>query len=202
MRPGPYRIARHEKGGNMATATDILRHEHEAVLKMLDASESAARKFDAGGKVPSEVLADLLEFFRVFTDQCHHMKEEELFFPMLERKGIPRDGGPVGVMLHEHEEGRALIREMVIAAEAYHQGEESAPARWSRAARAYAQLLREHIFKENNVLFIMAERVLTSAEQAQLAESFEKLEIEKMGAGTHERLHAKMDQVIAALASK
>lgn len=186
----------------MATATQILRHEHEAVTKMLDASEEAARQFEQGEKVRPEVLTDLLEFFKVFADQCHHTKEEELLFPMLERKGFPRQGGPVGVMLHEHEEGRALIREMSQAAEDYRSGAEGASSRWAKAARAYAQLLRGHIFKENNVLFPMAEQALTPEEQRQLAESFEKLEVEKMGAGTHERLHAKMDKLVAELAPK
>lgn len=186
----------------MATATEILRHEHEAVLKMLDAAEEVAQRFEKGGKVRPEVLADLLEFFRLFADRCHHAKEEELLFPLLERKGIPREGGPVGVMLAEHDEGRALVKEMAEAAEAYQSGVKGASLRWAKAARAYVQLLRGHIFKENNVLFLMAERVLTPDEQAQLAESFEKLEIEKMGAGTHERLHAKMEKLVAELAPR
>lgn len=188
------------KGVKMATATQILRNEHEAVLKMLDAAEQVAGKIEAGGKVRPEVLADLLEFFRVFTDQCHHTKEEELLFPALVRKGIPQEGGPVGVMLHEHEEGRALIREMAETGEGYGSGREEAGRRWAKAAHAYAQLLREHIFKENNVLFVMAERVLTPEEQKQLAASFERVEVEKLGAGTHERLHAKMNRLLAELA--
>ena len=65
-----------------------------------------------------EVLANLQEFFRLFADQCHHGKEEELLFPLLEQKGIPRTGGPIGVTLHEHEEGRALVRQMGDAVEA------------------------------------------------------------------------------------
>jgi hemerythrin-like domain-containing protein len=189
-----------EEGGNMATATQILRHEHEAILKMLEASEQAAQKLEQGGEVPPAVLEDLLEFFKTFADQCHHGKEEELLFPLLERKGIPRAGGPVGVMLHEHEEGRALIREMAGAAAEIQAGHADARIRWATAARAYAQLLREHIFKENNFLFPMAERVLTPEEQEGLAESFEKLEVEKMGAGTHQRLHAKMERLAAELA--
>ena len=121
----------------MVTATQILRDEHEAILKMLDVSERVVQQFDRGGKVRPEVLADLLEFFRVFADRCHHTKEEELLFPLLERKGIPREGGPVGVMLHEHEEGRALIKKLAEAAEAYREGKEGAALRWSEAARAY-----------------------------------------------------------------
>ena len=142
-------------------------------------------------------MAQLLEFFRLFADQCHHGKEESLLFPFLEQKGIPRQGGPIGVMLHEHEEGRLLIREMGEAAEDYRSGIEGAGARWAKAASGYSSLLRSHIDKENNILFVMAERVLTPADQSQLFQDFEKLEVEKMGAGTHERLHVMMDKLLA-----
>ncbi|HET7840958.1 MAG TPA: hemerythrin domain-containing protein, partial [Terriglobia bacterium] len=132
--------------------------------------------------------------------QCHHTKEEELLFPALVRKGIPHPGGPVGVMLHEHEEGRALIREMAKAGEALQSGDSEAGSRWAKAARQYGPLLRDHIFKENNILFVMAERVLTPEELEHLAVEFDRVEIEKLGAGTHERLHEKMHRVIAELA--
>ena len=70
------------------------------------------------------------------------------------------------------------------------------------AARGYAGLLRGHIEKENNVLFMMAERVLSPREQEQLAEDFEKLEVKKMGVGTHERLHAMMDKMLVEFLPK
>lgn len=183
------------------TATEILRREHEAVLKMLDATEQVAEQIENGVKVRPEVFNDLLEFFQIFTDKCHHTKEEELLFPALLRKGIPSEGGPVSVMLHEHEEGRALIREMAESGRAYQSDAEGAGRRWTKAARAYAKLLREHISKENNVLFVLAERVLTQGELEQLAVSFEKVEIERLGVGTHERLHAKMNHLLAELAT-
>jgi hemerythrin-like domain-containing protein len=100
-------------------------------------------------------------------------------------------------MLHEHEEGRALLRQMGDAAEATKSGLAGAGSRWAGAARGYVGLLRGHIEKENNVLFMMAERVLSPREQEQLAEDFEKLEVDKMGVGTHERLHAMMDKMLA-----
>jgi hemerythrin-like domain-containing protein len=186
----------------MNTATQILRHEHDAVLKMLDASEQAAQKLEQGGQVRPEALSDLLDFFKTFADKCHHSKEEELLFPLLESKGIPREGGPVGVMLHEHDEGRALIREMAGAAAAISSGEEHASLRWAGASRAYVQLLRAHIYKENNILFPMAERILSSQEQETLAERFEQLEVEKMGAGTHQRLHADMERLAAEFSNR
>jgi hemerythrin-like domain-containing protein len=71
--------------------------------------------------------------------------------------------------------------------------------KWAAAAMQYVDLLREHIAKENQILFVMAERMLSSSEQLELAEAFEKVEVEKMGAGTHARVHAMMDKLLAEL---
>lgn len=183
----------------MNAATTILRKEHDAILRMLDVTEEVARQLDARRPVAPERLFELLEFFRLFADRCHHGKEEDLLFPLLERKGLPRAGGPVGVMLHEHEEGRALVRRMSEAAEAFRGGAAGAGGHWGAAARSYSALLRDHIAKENNVLFVMAENLMTPAEQEELAAAFEKAEEEKIGPGTHQRLHALMDKLTAEI---
>ena len=182
----------------MNTATAILRKEHEAILRMLDVAEEVSRRLDRGEPVAPETLAGLLEFFKLFADQCHHGKEEDLLFPALERKGMPRHGGPLAVMLAEHDQGRAFVHEMTEAAKAYPQ-DPAAARRWLQASAGYQALLREHIHKENDILFVMAERMLSAAEQAELAAAFERAEEEKMGRGTHERLHALMDQLAAAV---
>ena len=119
----------------MPAATHILRHEHEAILKMLGAARRVAGELERDVNVDQQTLADLLEFFRLFADQCHHGKEEELLFPLLERKGIPRSGGPIGVMLEEHDQGRRLIRELSDSATAYGSGDSDAGRRWAKAAR-------------------------------------------------------------------
>ena len=185
----------------MQTATGILRKEHDAILKMLDVADETAALLDRGASVSPAVLSNLLEFFRLFADKCHHGKEEDLLFPALERKGMPRHGGPIGVMLIEHDLGRGFVRQMVEAAEAFSKGDAAAGKRWADAARQYTSLLREHIMKENNILFVMAERLLTDAEQQALAIEFDRVETEKMGIGTHERLHAMMDKLVAEILS-
>lgn len=180
-------------------ATDTLRKEHDAILKMLDAAEEIATRIECRQPVAPQHLTDLLEFFRLFADQCHHGKEENLLFPLLEKKGMPRQGGPIGVMLYEHDHGRALIAEMREAVQALTTGNADAGARWAHAARRYVALLREHIYKENEILFRMAERMLSEAEQEELARAFNRLETETMGLGTHERLHRLMDELTAQL---
>ena len=181
------------------SATDILRHEHEAIVRMLDVSGVVADRLAAGTKVEPEILAELLEFFHLFADRCHHEKEEELLFPLLERKGLLRAGGPIGVMLDEHTQGRAQMERMTAAAEGYCNGDAEAGRRWAGAMQRYSTLLRQHIDKENQILFVLADRLMSSAEQAEMVAGFERAEVEKMGAGTHERLHALMDQLSAMI---
>ncbi len=179
----------------MKTATSILRKEHEAILKMLDAAEETARRAMHGNHMRPQIYGELLEFFKVFADSCHHGKEEGLLFPALEGKGLPKDNGPIAVMLFEHERGRELIRTMSQASAEIAGGNPGAAEIWASAAQEYAALLRTHISKENDILFMMAERLLSESEQAELAEAFDRHETEQMGAGTHERLHASMQRI-------
>jgi hemerythrin-like domain-containing protein len=193
-------LARKKREGDLShRATTILRREHEAILKMLDATEATAHKIEKGGMVPPETLVGLLEFLRLFADRCHHGKEEDLLFPKLGEKGFSPNAGPVAVMLYEHEQGRALIRKMVKASEACTAGNSEEAREWAAAAHDYVSLLRAHIDKENTVLFTMAEHMLSEQEQEELAEAFEKAELEKMGEGTHERLHALMEKLLAEI---
>ena len=180
-------------------ATAILRKEHDAILQMLDVSETLAQRLSAGMAVEPERLTEMLEFFQIFADRCHHGKEEDLLFPLLERKGLLRAGGPVGVMLDEHEQGRALVRSMNESARGFREREATAGRRYADASRRYAALLRQHIDKENQILFLLADRLLSAAEQDELVEAFERVEAEKIGAGTHERLHALMQKLSASL---
>lgn len=183
----------------MRTATEILRNEHDAILRMLDATEEVSQRLRRHDHVEPQILTQLLEFFRLFADRCHHGKEEDLLFPLLEKKGMPRGGGPIGVMLAEHDMGRGFVGQMAETSAAYAAGDNSAGTQWASAALHYAELLREHIAKENQILFVMAERMLSDAEQMELAKAFEEAELEKMGVGTHERLHAMMEKLLAEL---
>ena len=175
-----------------ARATQTLRQEHEAILRMLDVLDEAASQLDHGKHLRPEVLEGLVEFFSLFADRCHHGKEEEVLFPTLEAKGLTRVGGPVGVMLREHDTGRILLNHMRESAQQYRENAPGAARRFVGAAREYGTLLRDHIFKENNVLFMMAEQLLSETEQEALAGRFEDIEQTKMGLGTHERLHHLM----------
>lgn len=175
--------------------TEELKQEHEGILLMLRILDKVAAKIESGEKMEFDHLERIIDFFRVFADKCHHGKEEELLFPAMEKAGIPREGGPIEVMLMEHQEGRGYIRDMADAIARQKKADPSALKDFAKAARSYIHLLTQHINKEDHVLFPMGQKVLPKDVQATLTEGFEKIEVEKIGAGTHEELHKLLDEL-------
>ncbi len=167
--------------GARLSPTEALKREHRLIERLLRVLERASRRLEGGEQVPPELFKKSLEFIRTFADRCHHGKEEELLFPLLERRGVPKEGGPIGVMLSEHEEGRGLVRGLAEAISS------EAREKIIQSARSYIQLLSQHIQKEDDVLFPMADHLLSESEQRELLERFEGIERERIGEGVHER---------------
>ena len=168
-------------------ATRILMEEHRVIERVLASLEAAANRLATGEPMRARFFVDAAEFVKGFADGCHHKKEEGVLFPAMEAAGVGRQGGPIGVMLAEHEEGRRLTRAMRAAAEKLHAGDASAKDAIVQNARDYVLLLRQHIMKEDRVIFPMADNVIQGEKQAGLAEAFERVEHEETGEGVHEK---------------
>ena len=140
-------------------------------------------------------LERIVEFIRVFADKCHHGKEEELLFSAMEEAGIPKEGGPIGVMLTEHDVGRGYVRGMSEAVAKYKAGDHQASSAIVGNARNYIALLTQHIDKEDNVLYPMADMHLSVEKQEELLKEFERVEHERIGVGKHEEYHKLLDHL-------
>jgi hemerythrin-like domain-containing protein len=169
--------------------TEELMAEHKAVLVALQILEKVESALETGAADAPEHLNQLIDFFGGFVDRCHHGKEEDVLFPELEKRGVPREGGPIGVMLAEHEAGRRHIREMSSGLARLRRGNRDAVDAIRENAAGYSDLLRAHIHKENNVLFPMADRLLPDEDAAKIIERFEEIERDRVGAGKHEAYH-------------
>ena len=169
----------------MSRAIEDLLHEHEAILFALKILANINRRLETASPVDSADLSAFVGFLQEFADKCHHGKEEGLLFPALADSGVQEVADPLGVLLQEHEEGRRWMAAMSAAI-----GPVVDAAAFIRAAQGYAALLQSHIGKENNVLFPMAERVLSPERLESLCEAFEKHESQVIGQGRHEELHA------------
>ena len=173
--------------------TQQLADERQLVLMVVEAMEAEVAFVEATDIVHAERVAQMVDFTRNFTDGCHHSKEEDLLFPLLEERD-PSAGGTVSVLLTEHQAGRECMRAIDVALP---EVESSAEARSVVAEnlRLYAFLLRLHIGKEDTVLFPLTEKLLNVSELELLAAEFDRVEGET-GAAVHEHYH----QVAHALA--
>ncbi|HEY6100222.1 MAG TPA: hemerythrin domain-containing protein [Anaeromyxobacter sp.] len=181
-------------------AIDTLMSEHRVIESVLDALVAFSDEVRRNGTTEKEELARFVAFVRGFADACHHGKEEGVLFAAMVEHGFPRDGGPIAVMLQEHDEGRGLVGVLNARAEQ--------PAPWSDADRqeiadvafGFSQMLRQHIHKEDAVLYPMAEEHLPPEALQRVGEDCERFEAEKTGSGEHERFHALAESLVARYA--
>ena len=162
--------------------TGILMAEHRNIEKVLACLERMADEFETAGALNLEVAGDALEFLRTYADRLHHGKEEANLFPAMEGRGLPADVGPTAVMREEHRMGRGLIRDM---GDAVARGSVDG---FAGAAREYVLLLREHILKEDQVLFPMADKMLPPSDHDDLLRVFARVESADIGADTVRRM--------------
>jgi hemerythrin-like domain-containing protein len=137
--------------------------EHVIIKKVLTALEVASTRAD----IALDFYARVADFAEQFADAHHHTKEELKLFTYLEHRGMPRDYGPLGVMISEHDTGREHIRNMRVQLKA---GDLDA---LQREGAAFASLMRSHIAKEDEILFPMGMAMLTPEEIAEIGESFD-----------------------------
>jgi hemerythrin-like domain-containing protein len=181
--------------------TEELSTEHQAILLMIRVLDKMSDRLESGGEVDTSHLEKAVEFIKVFADKCHHGKEEDLLFPAMEKAGIPRSGGPLGVMLHEHVLGRGYVKAMAEAVAGINKGDRGAGARFAENARNYSALLSQHIFKEDNILYPMADGRLSAAQQDELTVCFADVEEKVVGHGKHEEFHRLLKDLEAAYLS-
>lgn len=181
-------------------ATEALKKDHRLIEKMLDILQKVAKKLDQGSDVPADSLKNASDFIKTFADNYHHGKEEELLFKAMEERGFPREGGPIGVMLIEHDEGRGYARALAESIEKYAAGDNNAKKTIAENARNYSNLLSQHIPKEDGILYMMADNILSEDFQEELLRKFEVVEKEKLGEGGWQKYADLVDQVGKELA--
>ncbi len=137
----------------MSTAS--LRRDHDLIEKVIKSMESTIQLLSDGKQIPESILLPVIDFTKNFTDVCHHSKEEKSLFPALEKAGLPSNMGPVAMMLMDHERSREIGTQMEASAKEYLSSGDS--TKLISDMHQYVEHITEHLWKENNRLFMMAE---------------------------------------------
>jgi hemerythrin-like domain-containing protein len=178
----------------MHQAIKTLMHEHRIIEQVIASMLSFV---DCIGLDDRNVVARYAEFLSRFADTCHHGKEEDRLFVRMTEHGFPSRSGPIAVMLSDHNQGRAHVRALVEIGKGAGPLTDDEIGSVADHAAAYADLLRAHIQKEDNILYPMALQSIPAEEMEQLAEQFEAFERDVLGEAEHARLHAIANLLIA-----
>ena len=175
-----------------------LRKDHDLIEKSLKALVVTAKLLQTGKQIPDSILIPTVDFAKNFVNVCHHGKEEESFFPELEKRGMPRHMGPIAMMLMEHETTKKIANRMEESAKEYL--ESGSPDRLVSDISEYVDHVSAHLWKENNRLFVMAEMRLQGDEE-KITKGLEDVEKQKLDAlgrsrSDYEKIVSDLEKVV------
>lgn len=182
----------------MTRPITILMNEHRLIENVLGSLETYALEVEGGLALERVFARDYASFLRGFADAWHHGKEEDILFRRMVERGFSAESGPVAVMLQEHREGRALVGAIHGVGEGTDDVTPAETAAFLAGATAFVPLLRQHIQKEDNILYPMSEKVLSSAEFDTMLTDFAAFEAKAGADGTRDRLEALASRLASA----
>jgi len=180
------------------TWTEILMKDHEMTERVFAAAEKAFA--EAADPTPG-LVANLREYLVTYVDRCHNQKEERALFPRLAARGVPTDGGPVAVMLAEHGRARELVDRIDAAAKGYVEGDRARLADLKEAFGEYAALNKQHYWKENDILYPLANRILGPEDAAEILDEIGEIE-QELGPGARERYWRLAEEIVSLVELK
>jgi hemerythrin-like domain-containing protein len=176
--------------------TEILMEEHLVIERVLTALEKAASRLSRGEDVYLRFFSGTSALIYGFADRYHYKKEETVLYRALVENGLPKDSGPVSIMLAEHEESRRLALRLRQVTDRFLVGEVKVREQVVLSALAYVSLLRRHMDKEDKVLFPLVGKVIPADRQDQIIDAFDRFEREENGAELHEKYYDMADRLV------
>jgi DUF438 domain-containing protein len=176
---------------------ELLMRDHETTEKVFEAGE---RILETPFPDPERV-EKLLDYFVNYVEACHNRKEEDHLFPLIERRGVPRQGGPLAVMLMEHEQSKQLLARLKSVGADYVAGNPAALDPLRTVYAQYIDLLKNHFWKENDILYPLARRVMAASDGKAVVAGIEATEA-ALGPDTREKYYALADELVTGGAVK
>jgi hemerythrin-like domain-containing protein len=150
-------------------STNLLTQEHKLILRALDVLDAMAGLVDSGGKVDEVDVDRLFDFLRWFADAHHQAKEETILFPALKAAATEEDR-PIQHMMFEHTQERESVENME---KDLRLGQLSD---FTSHAGRFSSTLRNHIYKEDEILFVAADSLLDAERDEAICEQLDHFE--------------------------
>lgn len=156
--------------------TDVLKHEHRQIEERLQVLSSALKSL--GNQGPDAEILDRIEEVARYIDRemaVHHRKEEEGLFPLLTRyldEDLNLDG-----RIADHEDLKIMSGKFKQTLEECRSTDDHFATQMLRGYGLYiVHLVLEHLLKEDEILFLVADRYLTDEQDAEIFQRFGEID--------------------------
>jgi DUF438 domain-containing protein len=173
---------------------DFLVAEHEMIERAMAVLKSNLEKIDEAVKAPLQ-MQRAIDFLLEFGDKIHNTKEEKFLFPLMGQKGLPVEGGPIGVMLMEHDAERKLLQKMMAELPSLVEATTTGRHKFAAGGFEYLTIRAEHIWKENDVLYPMGRKVISEEENSTLLQEFKNLDQQTYGDAARQHYEQMLAEV-------
>ncbi|MCK4838224.1 MAG: DUF438 domain-containing protein [Desulfobulbaceae bacterium] len=173
---------------------DFLIAEHEMIERAMAVLKTNLDKIDSGN-YDSLQMQRAVDFLLEFGDKIHNQKEEGFLFPLMQERGIPIEGGPLGVMLLEHDAERRLLQHMSTQVDTLATASREVIDKFKREGLEYLVIRAEHIWKENDILYPMARNVMKEGDGERMLTEFTKLNHETYGPNAWENFSGMVSEI-------
>ncbi len=159
---------------------DWLIAEHEMIERAMAVLKANLDKVSSGTQNKVQT-GRAIDFLLEFGDKIHNTKEEKFLFPLMGKRGAPTEGGPIGVMLLEHDLERKLLIKMQMALDTLSSGTDDDRALFVKEGLDYLTIRAEHIWKENDILYKMGRQILSGDDTDFLLQEFHNCDLQHYG---------------------
>jgi hemerythrin-like domain-containing protein len=154
------------QGLSMPKIIDILLEEHQNIEKLLLVLEHELEVFDRSGRPDYEILQTIIQYFQDYPESCHHPKEEMIFEKLKARDAAA--AGRFGDVEAEHGAETRRLRSFARAVDSVLADQEFLRESFHLAVHDFIEHQREHLKKEERLLFPAALKALQPVDWAEI----------------------------------
>jgi hemerythrin-like domain-containing protein len=158
----------------MSKTLNIIRDEHRSIAAILHGMEFLVQKIRARKKkVDPRVFHAMLYYLDTFSERIHHPKEDRFLFKAMRERSAEADTH-IADLEEEHARGEDALRRLAQCLIRYEEGGEREFPAFEREVENFVRNYRDHMRKEEDVVFPLAERLLSAQDWQAIDHAFEE----------------------------
>jgi len=183
----------------MPKALNIIRAEHRSIAAILHGMQHLVGQIrERKTKIDSKVFRAMLYYLDTFSERMHHPKEDQFLFGPLRRRGSGADA-LIAELEREHASGAQSLRRVEQCLIRYEEGGDKEFTEFAQEVDRFALGYWDHMRKEEEQVFPLAEKLLTPEDWAAIDCAFEE-NLDPLASERDERDFRKLFSRIVSLA--